>query len=417
MSASALHLRVAGDGYRIAREAPTQRILEIEITAPASSAAKDERPALNLTLVIDRSGSMSGGKLAYVKRTVINLLDLLKPTDRLGLVIYDDEVETLSKNEFLTSRHRLFLGEQIRRITSGGMTNLAGGWLTGCERVAEAASDNAINRVLLLTDGLANVGMTDPEELAHHAAQLAQRGVSTSTFGVGEDFNEHLLERMATQGDGNFYYIDSPENTQKIFEQEFGELLTITAKNLALQMTLPKEVTFKVFGGWRLYEEQGGYRLALGNLAAGRSLRLYVQLQFPPAGNETALAMSFKVHAASWDDRPLESAAGLTFYYASQAEVVADPINRGVMERYARVRLADVSLEALALERDGRYEEASRLLTGVYRELAKYLPAEERSHYEHLIQRMSHGMQAMERKVLARGANLLRRSREDLFDK
>ena len=160
--------------------------------------------------MIDRSGSMSGGKLQCVKEAVSNVVDLMEEKDRASLVVFDDEVQTAVAGSEMTPAFRKKMKAAIDRLGTGGSTNLAGGWAQGCDEIAKHPLTDGINRCLLLSDGQANVGESDPERLAVHTRELARRGITTTTFGVGVDYNESLMEAMANAGSGNYYFIETP---------------------------------------------------------------------------------------------------------------------------------------------------------------------------------------------------------------
>ena len=122
------------------------------------------------------------------------------------------------------------------RVEPRGSTDLCGGWLRGCEQVALAQTPGAVTRVLLLTDGLANAGITDPAEIVGHAGELRRRGIATTTIGVGDDFDEHLLGAMADAGGGHFYYVEHDEQIPRRIETEVGEALEVTLREARLRV-------------------------------------------------------------------------------------------------------------------------------------------------------------------------------------
>ena len=136
-----------------------------------------------------------------------NLITTAANYDRFSVTVYDDAIDVVFESATATADAKQEALRRLGAIESRNMTNLGEGWLRGCEQVARFLVSDGVNRCLLLTDGLANVGITDRDGLATAAGELRQRGVSTTTFGVGTDFDEVLLQGMATAGRGNFYYI------------------------------------------------------------------------------------------------------------------------------------------------------------------------------------------------------------------
>ncbi len=385
------------DSLLINNEIPTERVLEMVVVPPVAVKTFN-RPVLNLSLVIDKSGSMSGDKLEYVKQAAIHVVDLLNENDRVSIIAYDTEVEVISPGVAISFATRATLKTAIQSIRSGNMTNLSGGWLRGCQEAASAVIENGLNRVLLLTDGLANVGITDLEELGMHAGQLLVRGVATSTFGVGHGFNEHLLEHMANQGGGSFYYIDSPRTIPHIFEQEFNELAAITAKNVKITLEIPAGVSAQVMGNWRNEQEGNQLQLWLGDISASQRREVYVKLLTPPAGKLSQLDIKAVLTALGDEETQFTVEETLTLKYAALDEVQAAPQRRDLMERFTVVQVADKATEALKLERAGEREKAGRIMEQSIAMSAPYMSDASVKDYENLSQRLRDGLDEGARK-------------------
>lgn len=182
------------------------RVVRLLLRLEADAPPRTDRLPLNLSLVLDRSGSMHGGKLTAAREAAALLVRRLAPEDVVSVVAYDDEVETVA--EPATGAAQAELPREIERIETGGSTNLSGGWLRGRELVARNLLERGVNRVILLTDGQANVGITDPQRLTGLAAEAGRQRMTTTTIGFGADYNERLLRAMADAGGGNTYYIE-----------------------------------------------------------------------------------------------------------------------------------------------------------------------------------------------------------------
>jgi Ca-activated chloride channel family protein len=272
-----------------------ERTLEVlvRITPPVLE-TRLERPTLNLGLVLDRSGSMTGDKIEYARRAARFALEQLLPTDRVSITIFDDVVETIVPSTLATDRMQLL--RALERVQARNSTALHAGWLEGATQVAQHLAANQLNRVILLSDGIANVGETNPDRIANDVHGLARRGVSSTAMGVGRDFNEDLLEAMARAGDGNYHFIEHPNQLPAIFATELRGLTNLFGKTVSLGL--------ECFAGTRVVDVMNDLettstgRYKLPNLSAGSPLEVLVRLRVP-AGR--SLTEFLRVRLA-WDD-------------------------------------------------------------------------------------------------------------------
>ncbi len=241
-----------------------------------------KRPPLNLGLVLDRSGSMHGQKLAFAKEAAKFAVSQLLARDRVALVTYDDQIGVEVPSTLVSDKAAL--QNLIDRIDAGGTTALHDGWTAGGSEVARAMDQPAlqegtIHRVLLLSDGLANVGMTNADDIASDVRRLRERGIGTSTMGVGDDYDEVLLEGMAQAGDGNFYHIASPRQIPDFFASELEELVAMFAENVSLGVRARNGI--EVVDVLNDFDRTDFGNWMLPSLVAGSPLQVLLRLRVP----------------------------------------------------------------------------------------------------------------------------------------
>lgn len=244
-SGSALEALIApGNRYALASGASREHLL---LMLRASGNALGRRMPLNLSLVIDRSGSMEGEPLDYLKRACGYVVDLLEPSDILSIVTFEEQVEVVMPARRVVNK--ALIKEHIARIKSGNTTNLYDGLITGCMQVAGVAAAGYLNRVLLLTDGEPTAGIKDFSTIVQQVAQQRQAGISVTALGFGSDYNEELMAGIARRSGGNYYYITQPSLIPEVFRQELESLMTITARNVRVRMTFPRGVRCRYIYG------------------------------------------------------------------------------------------------------------------------------------------------------------------------
>ena len=279
---------VAQDGY----------IVRALVRLTGHAPAQQNRVPINISVVLDRSGSMAGEKLEAARDAAAFLIQRLAPEDVVSVVAYDDGIDTIAMPA--TGTQQGYVTPLLQRIGPGGSTNLSGGWLRGRELVASHKRAGAVNRVLLLTDGLANVGITDPALLCGLAGGAKREGITTSTIGFGADYDEALLRGMADAGGGNTWYIERPDQAPGVFEEEIEGLLSLAAQNLAVEVR-PSSLV-KLVGVHNDYPHSdlpgNGRRFELGDLYAREPKSMLMEFFVPAieAGVPTEIA-EVRVHA------------------------------------------------------------------------------------------------------------------------
>jgi Ca-activated chloride channel family protein len=350
----------------------SERFVLVELEAPPAT-QKPQRDPVNLAFVLDRSGSMSGQKLDLAKRAIETAVDRLLPTDRFSIVCYDDRIDVVVEGTTASREAKTNAIDRLRSIDARGSTDLGGGWLRGAEQVALGQVATGVNRVLLLTDGLANVGLVDHAELARHATELRSRGVTTTTFGVGEDFDEGLLQSMADAGGGHFYFIENAAQIQDHIATEVGELLQVVAREAVLEITAPETIEVGTLSPYAIERRGSRHHVLLGDLVAEQRLEVVLRVRFGygPIGQEVGLLVG-----ASDREGVLNLAGaspmGVGWEYADDRTNDGQTRDRAVDRAVAQLFAARARQDAVRLNRAGNYAAAVAGLRGVAGRITAY---------------------------------------------
>jgi Ca-activated chloride channel family protein len=325
------------DNAMVLSSQPDDRYLEIEVTAPAGSARLplERRPPLNIALVVDKSGSMAEArKIEYVREAARALVDRLQPGDRFALVTYDDGVQVPIPSQALEDRRQAL--RVIDSIQPGGATNLGGGLVEGFRQVRSRFNPEGLNRVLLLSDGLANRGVTSPDELSGIAWREAEQGISLTTFGVGLDFNEDLLGGLAESGRGTYYYIDQACRIPDLLAREFSTLQQVYASEVSVTIELHAEVVIREVLGYGFRRDGNRYRIDIGSLSAGERRRVMCRLAPPRWAPGVHRVGEVRVHyQPAGERRGHDATQALSLQWLEDRRRLGEGVNRDVSERSA----------------------------------------------------------------------------------
>ncbi len=332
----------------------------LQIGLQAREAVSKTRTPLNLALVIDRSGSMNtSDKMPYVKESLRTFLRTLAPDDIVAIVAYDTDAEVLLPAQPVGDG--AWIQSTVDRIKPRGSTNLHGGMMLGFQEVDRNFDIRRNNRGILLTDGIANVGVTEPSQIAQDALAYNRKGIYLSTIGLGRDFNDSLLGTLARQGQGAYHFIDSAQEMDKVFRVEAEGLVEKAAGEVMVAVQPLAGVMLVEITGLEGTPPATGAQVRLHDMGAGDSQVLLVRLQAPdgPAGPralaEVTLSYNdiFARRQRSASGQVTATAAALTRY-----DSVADV----ELSRNVTIKRSAEALQAIAhLVRDGRYQEAWQL--------------------------------------------------------
>ena len=328
-----------------------------------------ERAPINVSLVLDRSGSMQGAKLENAKQAAILALDYLNRDDILSLVTYDHTVNVPVPAAKLRDKARV--EAIIRGIESGGNTALFAGVSKGAAELRKFLDRNRINRIVLLSDGLANVGPSTPQELGRLGRELGGQGITVTTIGLGLGYNEDLMLRLADASDGNHVFVEEPAQLAEVFRKEFGELGAVVAQGITITIECGDGVRpLRVLGrDAKIYDNR--VELSINQVSAQQEKYLILEVETSPGAPESERELA-KVEV-NYDDLASQSrdrveGRALVRYSASRQEV-EQSVNKEVMVSATAQIGAEMDNQALELKDKGDAEGAQ----AVFRDKARYL--------------------------------------------
>ena len=334
--------------------------LQLTITTPMIS-TKHRRP-MNLAVVLDRSGSMGDEKkIDYAKKALNKLIDQLNSEDILSIVIYDDVIEVLREARPV-GHSKMELKRLVERVYPRGSTNLGGGMMEGFRQVDRYLKKEYVNRVVLLSDGLANQGMTDPHQLSRIARQYRSRSISLTTMGVGLDYNENLMVGLAENGGGNYYFIESPNSLASILNKEFNLLSSLVAQNATIEISLGRNVRLQEVIGCEHQTNNDRYVIPVGDLYSNDRRELTVELLLPEGwGSLTAASGTMRYESEEQGDSGFPVFATTVTYTRDVAEIEKnrDMDAQGKADIAVSTRIVNRAMQALD---EGRTKDAEQAI-------------------------------------------------------
>lgn len=275
--AVSVNVRVGGR-CASANERTRQHVLT-QVTVGQANATGRRMP-VNVALCIDRSGSMEGEPLEYVKRACSHVVDLLTPDDVLSIVTFEETVDVLMPARRVTDPN--LIKQHIARLTSGNTTNIFDGLYAAGAQVASVPLGGYVTRILLLTDGEPTAGLRDFQSIVGQVADLKAKGITVTALGFGPEYNEELMAGIARRSGGNYYYIARPDQIPDVFRKEMETVLGVSAKSARLILHLPRGCSVRqVYGSPPSFGARTA-EINLGDLERGATVTKLWEMDWEP---------------------------------------------------------------------------------------------------------------------------------------
>ncbi len=326
-------------------------------------ASERARPPVNVAIVLDRSGSMSGEKLERAKDAAKEAINRLSSQDILSLVVYDSAVDVLVPATKVGDRQSLH--QRVDQIRSGQSTALFAGVSKGAAELRKFMELERVNRVILLSDGIANKGPSSPGELGELGASLIKEGISVSTIGLGLDYNEDLMAKLADRSDGNHVFVEHPNQLVGVFNEEFGDILSVVAQEIDIKIkTAPSIRPVRVLG-WDADISGNEVRVSMNQIYSEQEKYVILEVEVPATSPENKIdvatvEIAYTNMETSANDR-LSGGAKLSF--SESKKIVGAKLNRDVMISCATQIATANNAVATQLRDEGKVEQARQILT------------------------------------------------------
>ncbi len=325
-------------------------------------ASDSERPPVNLVIVLDKSGSMQGDKIRKAKEAALMVIDRLSRRDIVSVVTYCDTVQVLVPATRLSDKYAV--KQQIRQIQAGGSTALFAGVSKGAAEVRKFLERNKVNRVILLSDGLANVGPSSPYELGQLGASVAKEGISVTTIGLGLGYNEDLMSQLALKSDGNHYFAENAADLARVFDRELGDVLTVVAQKVVVRIVCAPGIR-PVRGLGREVDITGQTITAtLNQLYSDQEKYVLVEVEVPAtAANQTRHIADVSVTYANMQTKTTDRlASALAARFTRSEDIVVRETNKDVVVNAVQQIATINNRKAVELRDKGQIQEAKQVL-------------------------------------------------------
>ena len=351
---------IAPERRILAADRPEAAIVKIGLTGAALPSG--ERPPVNLALVLDRSGSMHGDRIARAREAAIAAVQRLDSRDYVSVVVFDDRIDVLAGAQTASPANKAAIVEKLSTVQPRGATAIFGGVSAGIAELRKNLSRNLVNRLILLSDGQANVGPSSPEELGHLGASLFKEGITASTMGVGLGYNENLMAALSAPSDGNTYFIENSDDLPRIFNAELGDAFQVAARDVKLTVRFADAHPVELIGRDGRIED-GTVTVDFNQIYSTQEKYVLVRTEFPVGRDGES--RTFANAEVSWTSpgtgKPGTSGATAAISFSADLQVVKDSADVRVMVQGLKIQNAVRASAAFALNAGRDYDGADKI--------------------------------------------------------
>ena len=360
--------------------------LKVGLTGFDLPHVKDRTP-VNVSIVLDRSGSMQGQKIVKARQAATLAVNQLNQNDIVSIVTYSDTVSVLLPATKVTDKQ--LINRLIQNIYANGSTALFAGVVKGSSEVRKFLDRNRVNRVILISDGIANVGPSSPEALGNLGASLGKEGISVTTIGLGAGYNEDLMTKLAMYSDGNHAFAETPQDLARIFDHEFNDILSVVAQDVTIKITCDNNIKpIRVLGR---EAEIAGQNIILdfNQIYSNQEKYILLEVDIPEkiSRNKRSIASVKLSYDNMLTKRKNNLHTDVSVHFTPSEKKVESTINRNVAINKVEQIATEQSKKALQLRDSGKVAEAKALLlknSQYLQQQAEELEAEELQEYSDL---------------------------------
>jgi Ca-activated chloride channel family protein len=325
---------------------------------------EENRIPLNVAIVLDKSGSMgSHNKIQNARAGAIEIIQRLSSRDVVSVVVYDSVPRVLVPAQQLHNKEKIIA--LLNDIQAGGNTALYGGVILGADQLNTFYSEDYLNRIILLSDGLANVGPQSKEEIAHLGTMLSKEGISVSTIGVGLDYNEDLMTALADESGGNSYFAQNSDELPTIFAEEIGEAMTLMAQNIKIYLECFDDIRPVSIIGREGQVTGQEMEVRINHLYGKNEKYALFELDIPQNkhGVTQKIARVYVEYVDPYTKEYSSQEKIVSVRFDKRRRKVEKNINKDVVKAITLTRTSELKEVAIKLADEGEYKEAAKVLS------------------------------------------------------